>query len=140
MGRGRWILLESVQYSKMWKDRRYSFFPTTWRYLILLCRISLLGELHAGRSHGSVYRRCGDLPGTHRRFKGFMARYLALLFTFLLLLQILQQQTDVATLRHIACEGRCFVIGCNQYYSKENYTARLQEKLLNDPTCRGTNP
>jgi len=26
-----------------------------------------------------------------------------------------------ATLRHIACEGRCFVLGCNQYMTKDMY-------------------
>jgi nitrilase len=26
-----------------------------------------------------------------------------------------------ATLRHIACEGRCFVLGCNQYVSRDMY-------------------
>lgn len=26
-----------------------------------------------------------------------------------------------ATMRHIACEGRCFVIGCNQFVTKEMY-------------------
>ena len=31
-----------------------------------------------------------------------------------------------ATLRHIACEGRCFVLGCNQYVTKAMYPADLQ--------------
>ena len=36
-----------------------------------------------------------------------------------------------ATLHHIACEGRCFVIGCNQYLTKEHYPKELQA-LIND--------
>ena len=34
-----------------------------------------------------------------------------------------------ATLRHIAVEGRCFVLGCNQYVTREHYPAGL----LQDP-------
>ena len=30
-----------------------------------------------------------------------------------------------ATLRHIACEGRCFVLGCNQYVTLEDYPEEL---------------
>jgi nitrilase len=30
-----------------------------------------------------------------------------------------------ATLQHIACEGRCFVLGCNQYVTKSMYPADL---------------
>ncbi len=36
-----------------------------------------------------------------------------------------------ATLNHIACEGRCFVLGCNQYLTKEHYPPDLQ-KFLRD--------
>lgn len=46
-----------------------------------------------------------------------------------------------ATLRHIACEGRCFVLGCNQFVTKEMYPADLEEldslAELADPLCRG---
>lgn len=46
-----------------------------------------------------------------------------------------------ATLRHIACEGRCFVLGCNQFYTKEMYPADLDglEDLdeFPDILCRG---
>ena len=46
-----------------------------------------------------------------------------------------------ATLRHIACEGRCFVLGCNQFYTKEMYPADLDglEDLEQFPDilCRG---
>ena len=31
-----------------------------------------------------------------------------------------------ATLRHIALEGRCFVIGCNQFVTKEHYPADIE--------------
>lgn len=33
-----------------------------------------------------------------------------------------------ATLQHIACEGRCFVLGCNQYVRREDYPARLASR------------
>ncbi len=46
-----------------------------------------------------------------------------------------------ATLRHIACEGRCFVLGCNQFVTKSMYPPDLQgvEDLANQPdiVCRG---
>ena len=51
------------------------------------------------------------------------------------------RDTWQATLRHIACEGRCFVLGCNQYMTKEMYPADLKElKELNEQPevmCRG---
>jgi nitrilase len=46
-----------------------------------------------------------------------------------------------STLRHIACEGRCFVLGCNQFVSKDMYPADLEglDELDNQPEimCRG---
>jgi nitrilase len=46
-----------------------------------------------------------------------------------------------ATLQHIACEGRCFVLGCNQYVTKDMYPKDLVgiEELdsLPDEMCRG---
>lgn len=46
-----------------------------------------------------------------------------------------------ATLRHIACEGRCFVLGCNQFVTKDMYPADLPgiEELTDLPNtmCRG---
>ena len=46
-----------------------------------------------------------------------------------------------ATLRHIACEGRCFVLGCNQYMTKEMYPDDLKDlkELAEQPEilCRG---
>jgi len=45
------------------------------------------------------------------------------------------------TLRHIACEGRCFVLGCNQFVSKEMYPDDLEglDELDDHPDiiCRG---
>ena len=46
-----------------------------------------------------------------------------------------------ATLRHIACEGRCFVLGCNQFVKKSMYPKDLVgiEELKSQPEvmCRG---
>ncbi len=46
-----------------------------------------------------------------------------------------------ATLRHIACEGRCFVLGCNQFVTRSMYPAELpgREELASQPEvmCRG---
>lgn len=51
------------------------------------------------------------------------------------------RETWQASLRHIACEGRCFVLGCNQFVRKEMYPADLptREELANQPEvmCRG---
>lgn len=52
-----------------------------------------------------------------------------------------QRDSWQATLRHIACEGRCFVLGCNQYVSKDMYPEDLVgiEDLETQPEmiCRG---
>jgi nitrilase len=46
-----------------------------------------------------------------------------------------------ATLRHIACEGRCFVLGCNQFVTRAMYPADLEgvADLAEGPEvlCRG---
>jgi nitrilase len=51
------------------------------------------------------------------------------------------RETWQATLRHIACEGRCFVLGCNQFVTKSMYPADLigVEDLEGEPeiVCRG---
>jgi len=51
------------------------------------------------------------------------------------------RDTWQATLRHIACEGRCFVLGCNQFITKEMYPSDLDglEDLEEFPDilCRG---
>ena len=52
-----------------------------------------------------------------------------------------QRDTWQATLQHIACEGRCFVLGCNQFVKKNMYPADLAtlQELDNQPDiiCRG---
>jgi len=51
------------------------------------------------------------------------------------------RETWQATMRHVACEGRCFVLGCNQYLTKSMYPADLAglEELAGQPEvlCRG---
>jgi nitrilase len=51
------------------------------------------------------------------------------------------RDTWQATLRHIACEGRCFVLGCNQFVTKAMYPPDLQalEEMATQPEilCRG---
>ena len=52
-----------------------------------------------------------------------------------------QRDTWQATLRHVACEGRCFVLGCNQYVTRDMYPENLQDhpELVDLPEvmCRG---
>lgn len=47
----------------------------------------------------------------------------------------------LATMRHIACEGRCFVLGCNQFVTRDMYPEDLPgyEELASQPDvmCRG---
>lgn len=51
------------------------------------------------------------------------------------------RETWQATVRHIACEGRCFVLSCNQFVTKEMYPEDLEtiEELAEQPDvmCRG---
>ena len=51
------------------------------------------------------------------------------------------RETWQGTLRHIACEGRCFVLGCNQFVAKSHLPASLEglEELASAPEtlCRG---
>jgi nitrilase len=51
------------------------------------------------------------------------------------------RDTWQATLRHIACEGRCFVLGCNQFVTKDMYPNDLEciGELNHFPhiVCRG---
>lgn len=51
------------------------------------------------------------------------------------------RDTWQATLQHIACEGRCFVLGCNQFLTKDMVPADLEgfEELVAQPDvmCRG---
>ena len=45
------------------------------------------------------------------------------------------RETWQATMTHIACEGRCFVLGCNQFITKDMYLPDLPgiEELANQP-------
>ncbi|WP_019119563.1 carbon-nitrogen hydrolase family protein [Brevibacillus massiliensis] len=51
------------------------------------------------------------------------------------------RDTWQATIRHIACEGRCFVLSCNQFVTKDSYPTDLAcyEDINEDPDviCRG---
>ncbi len=51
------------------------------------------------------------------------------------------RDTWQATLQHIACEGRCFVLGCNQFVTKDMYPSDIPgiEELNDQPEimCRG---
>lgn len=51
------------------------------------------------------------------------------------------RETWQSTLRHIACEGRCFVLGCNQFVARSHLPASLEglEELVDAPEtlCRG---
>jgi nitrilase len=44
-----------------------------------------------------------------------------------------------ATMKHIALEGRCFVLGCNQYFEKLMYPSEYQNLVVSDDNiiCRG---
>lgn len=45
----------------------------------------------------------------------------------------------IATMRHIALEGRCFVLGCNQYFTKSMYPKKYHSLVEAEPEgmCRG---
>ena len=45
----------------------------------------------------------------------------------------------VDTMRHIALEGRCFVLGCNQYFTRSMYPEKYRDLLPGDQEdiCRG---
>lgn len=51
------------------------------------------------------------------------------------------RDTWQATIRHIACEGRCFVIACNQYVTKDMYPQDLElireMEVMPDVVSRG---
>ncbi len=44
-----------------------------------------------------------------------------------------------ATMKHIALEGRCFVLGCNQYFTKSMYPDAFKDTVKDGPEnlCRG---
>ena len=52
-----------------------------------------------------------------------------------------ERDTWQATIRHIACEGRCFVLSCNQFVTKDMYPKDLETKDelddQGDVVCRG---
>jgi len=37
-----------------------------------------------------------------------------------------------ASMQHIAVEGRCYVVGCNQYFTKQDFPEHLQPELAED--------
>lgn len=39
----------------------------------------------------------------------------------------------LASMQHIACEGRCFVLACNQFVRKRDYPERFQAELSGQP-------
>ena len=49
------------------------------------------------------------------------------------------RQSWQSTLEHIACEGRCYVLGCNQFLDKNHYPEYLQKEIEGQPTlpCSG---
>ena len=44
----------------------------------------------------------------------------------------MQRDSWQHTLKHIATEGRCYVLGCNQFVRKEDYPNTLQGEDLTD--------
>jgi nitrilase len=42
------------------------------------------------------------------------------------------RDTWQSTMTHIACEGRCYVIGCNQYFTKDYYPEDLRATIPED--------
>lgn len=50
-----------------------------------------------------------------------------------------QRPSWQATMQHIACEGRCYVLGANQYVTKAMYPDNYLEEIaeLPEPVCRG---
>jgi nitrilase len=50
------------------------------------------------------------------------------------------RETWISTVRHIAQEGRCFVLSCNQFARRKDYPLDYHTEFGNDPQavlCRG---
>jgi len=49
------------------------------------------------------------------------------------------RETWPATMQHIACEGRCFVLGCNQFFRRDDYPEEFRSFAAEgeDVICRG---
>ena len=49
------------------------------------------------------------------------------------------RETWISTMKHIACEGRCFVLGCNQFFRKSDYPDEYLKyvDLPLEDICRG---
>ena len=49
------------------------------------------------------------------------------------------RESWVASMRHIACEGRCFVLGANQFVTRSMYPPALADEVKDQPDvmCRG---
>jgi nitrilase len=49
------------------------------------------------------------------------------------------RETWPSTMRHIALEGRCFVLGCNQYFERSMYPDKYRSLVETEPEiiCRG---
>ncbi len=49
------------------------------------------------------------------------------------------RNTWIPTLQHIALEGRCFVLGCNQYFTKSMYPDKYKNQCMieNEEICPG---
>ena len=49
------------------------------------------------------------------------------------------RDTWPATMQHIACEGRFFVLGCNQFFRRDDYPAEFRSLVAEDEAviCRG---
>ena len=45
----------------------------------------------------------------------------------------------IITMKHIALEGRCFVLGCNQFFTRSMYQEQYQSYVKKEPEmiCRG---